>query len=275
MAEPDPHVFMRALALTMLGAAGTTLGGLVIVAYPHPTPKKLGMLQGLAAGLMLCISFMDLLPKSMAVIGFARANMFFYQGVAFFAVIVALIPEPNADALLGKGKDEEWRSLSSETPVKKHRKQVMFSGLVTALGIALHNFPEGIAVFLASMKATHTGLTLAVAIALHNIPEGIAVALPVYFATRSRWKALQLAVISGLAEPAAVIVVGGLLPVNFSEQTVECMLAAVGGIMAFLTVHELIPLAIEHSGRTVATTAIFVGMMMMSLSLHWLDGLEP
>lgn len=233
------------------------------------------MLQGLAAGLMLCISFMDLLPASMAVIGFARANMFFYQGVAFFAVIVALIPEPNADALLGKEKDEEWKCLSSDMPIKKHRKQVMFSGLVTALGIALHNFPEGIAVFLASVKATHTGLTLAVAIALHNIPEGIAVALPVYFATRSRWKALQLAVISGLAEPAAVIVVGGLLPVKFSEETVECMLAAVGGIMAFLTVHELIPLAIEHSGRTVATTATFIGMMMMSFSLHWLDGLEP
>ena len=78
----------------------------------------------------------------------------------------------------------------------------MASGIITALGIALHNFPEGIAVFLASVKGGSLGLSLAVAIALHNIPEGIAVALPVYFATRSRWQALKLTILSGLAEPA-------------------------------------------------------------------------
>lgn len=81
-------------------------------------------------------------------------------------------------------------------------QQVLASGLITALGIALHNFPEGIAVFLASIKGGSLGLTLALAIALHNIPEGIAVAMPVYFATNSRWEAMKLTVISGLAEPA-------------------------------------------------------------------------
>lgn len=98
----------------------------------------------------------------------------------------------------------------------KQRTRVLYSGLMTALGITLHNFPEGVSIFLASMKSTAMGVTLAVAIALHNIPEGVAVALPVYFATKSRWEGFKYAALSGLAEPLAVILLGFVFQVLFA-----------------------------------------------------------
>lgn len=109
-------------------------------------------------------------------------------------------------------RDLSW--YCSKKADKEHRKKVLFSGLMTALGITLHNFPEGVSIFLASMKSTAMGITLAVAIALHNVPEGVAVALPVYFATKSRWEGFKYAAVSGLAEPLAVIVLGAVINVR-------------------------------------------------------------
>lgn len=154
---------------------------------------------------------------------------------------------------------------------------MLCSGLITALGITLHNFPEGVSVYLASMKSQVTGASLAVAIALHNIPEGVAVALPVFFATKSRWEGFKYAAASGIAEPIGVVTMALFFPVALSKDTVECMLAGVGGIMAFLTFHELMPLAFEHAGKRATVLAVFLGMAIMSLNLyiidHWL-GLE-
>jgi ZIP family zinc transporter len=145
------------------------------------------------------------------------------------------------------------------------------SGLITAIGIALHNFPEGVAVFLASMKSHAVGASLAFAIALHNVPEGVAVALPVYFATGSRMRGFLYAAVSGLAEPLAVVVLALLFPSNLDKQLVEKLLAAVGGIMAFLALSELLPLALEHAGRQAAIISLFLGMAIMSANLFLLD----
>ena len=160
------------------------------------------------------------------------------MGVLFFASIAHLVPEPDATkwinpkALKGKRDDKH---------AKAARKKMLLSGLITAVGIAIHNFPEGISVFLASAKSASLGLSLAVSIAMHNIPEGVAVALPVYCATQSKWLALKMTVLSGLAEPLAVVVVGALLPQGLlSQGLVMEMLAAVGGIMAYITMHELV-----------------------------------
>ncbi|TQD85034.1 hypothetical protein C1H46_029425 [Malus baccata] len=138
------------------------------------------------------------------------------------------------------------------------------------------------AVFLGSMKGLRVGVNLALAIALHNIPEGVAVALPVYFATQSKWQAFKLATLSGFAEPLGVVIVGNLLmgvtfataylfPSSLSPEILEGLLGSVGGVMAFLTLHEMLPLAFDYAGQKQAVKAVFLGMAFMSASLYFLE----
>ena len=150
-----------ALLLTMLGAAGTSLGGLIVVAQPDMSLSRLGLLQarthmpphhprprvacvhtitqlsaypqGLAGGLMMCISFVDLLPASMEAVGFWLANVWFYAGVGFFAMVVYFIPEPAA-AEAAIAASEKASTAKSSVEERKHRKEVLMSGIITAIG---------------------------------------------------------------------------------------------------------------------------------------------
>ncbi|KAE8660318.1 Zinc transporter ZTP29 [Hibiscus syriacus] len=262
---------MVALALSLVGGFSTSLGALFVILSQAPNLKMLGLLQGFAAGLMLSISFLDLAHNAMNSIGFLKGNLWFFAGVIFFAVVANFIPEPtlpHSSEVKGKKRsgDEGGKDV-----MKKHRRQVFFSGIITAIGISLHNFPEGMAVFLGSMKGLRVGLNLALAIALHNIPEGVAVALPVYFATQSKWQAFKLATLSGFAEPLGVVIVAYLFPSNLSPEILEGLLGSVGGVMAFLTLHEMLPLAFDYAGQKQAVKAVFFGMAFMSASLYFLE----
>lgn len=260
-----------ALGLSLVGGLSTSIGALFVVLNEAPNLKVLGLLQGFAAGLMLSISFLDLAHNAINSIGFLKGNLWFFSGVIFFAIIANFIPEPS----LAQGSDltskKKNKDEGGKDIMKKHRRQVLFSGIITAVGISLHNFPEGMAVFLGSMKGLRVGLNLAVAIALHNIPEGVAVALPVYFATQSKWQAFKLATLSGFAEPLGVIIVAYLFPSSLSPEILEGLLGSVGGVMAFLTLHEMLPLAFDYAGQKQAVKAVFVGMAFMSASLYFLE----
>lgn len=268
-----------ALMLSMIGGLSTSVGALLVVLQPTPKLNRLGLLQGFAGGLMLCISFMDLAHNAINAIGFSKANIWFFSGVLAFAIIVTFIPEPNVGPTVITSKramdkkDEDFSS--NKDSLKRRKKQVLFSGIVTAIGISLHNFPEGMAVFLGSLKGLRVGISLALAIALHNIPEGVAVALPVYYATESKWQAFKYATLSGFAEPIGVILVAFLFPSSLSPETLEGLLGAVGGVMAFLTLHEMLPLAFEYAGHRKAVAAVFVGMAVMSTSLQLLQMTIP
>ncbi|CAK7339320.1 unnamed protein product [Dovyalis caffra] len=261
---------MVALALSLVGGLSTSIGALFVILCQAPNLKMLGLLQGFAAGLMLSISFLDLAHNAINSIGFLKANLWFFGGVVFFGIIANFIPEPtlapSSDVKNKKKNDEGGKDI-----MKKHRRQVLFSGIITAIGISLHNFPEGMAVFLGSIKGLRVGLNLALAIALHNIPEGVAVALPIYFATQSKWQAFKLATVSGLAEPLGVVLVAYLFPSSLSPEILEGLLASVGGVMAFLTLHEMLPLAFDYAGQKQAVKAVFFGMAFMSASLYFLE----
>ncbi|KAJ1399861.1 Zinc/iron permease [Sesbania bispinosa] len=227
-------------------------------------------MKGFAAGLMLSISFFDLAHNALNSLGFLRGNLWFFAGVIFFAVVANFIPEPTVTPPTSDEKSRKARNEENKDIMKKRRRQVLFSGIITAIGISLHNFPEGMAVYLGSMKGLRVGLNLALAIALHNIPEGVAVALPVYFATQSKWQAFKLASLSGFAEPLGVIIVACLFPSSLSPEILEGLLASVGGVMAFLTLHEMLPLAFEYAGQKQSVKAVFCGMAFMSASLYFL-----
>lgn len=259
-----------ALALSLVGGLSTSLGAIFVILSDAPNLKMLGLLQGFAAGLMLSISFLDLAHNAINSIGFLKGNLWFFAGVLFFGFIANFIPEPTLAPTVdvkGKKKNNE----GGKDQLRKHRRQVLFSGIITAIGISLHNFPEGMAVFLGSMKGLRVGLNLALAIALHNIPEGVAVALPVYFATQSKWQAFKLATLSGFAEPLGVVIVAYLFPSSLNPEILEGLLGAVGGVMAFLTLHEMLPLAFDYAGQKQAVKAVFLGMAFMSASLYFLE----
>ncbi|KAM7502577.1 hypothetical protein LguiB_001481 [Lonicera macranthoides] len=260
-----------ALALSLVGGLSTSLGALFVILNETPNLKMLGLLQGFAAGLMLSISFFDLAHNAINSIGFLKGNLWFFAGVIFFAFVANFIPEPTLGPVSDTKSKKQDGDEGGKDMMKKHRRQVLFSGIVTAIGISLHNFPEGMAVFLGSMKGLRVGLNLALAIALHNIPEGVAVALPVYFATQSKWQAFKLATLSGLAEPLGVVIVAYLFPSSLNPEILEGLLGSVGGVMAFLTLHEMLPLAFDYAGQKQAVKAVFLGMAFMSASLYFLE----
>uniref|UniRef100_A0A0D3F1Z4 Zinc transporter ZTP29 n=1 Tax=Oryza barthii TaxID=65489 RepID=A0A0D3F1Z4_9ORYZ len=259
----ESHVLV-ALALSLVGGLSTSIGALFVILNPTPNLKMLGLLQGFAAGLMLSISFLDLAHNALNSIGFLKGNLWFFAGVLFFGLVVKFIPEPTVVPTADAGKKQTDDDGSGKDMMKKHRRQVLFNGIITAVGISLHNFPEGMAVFLGSMKGLRVGLNLAIAIALHNIPEGVAVALPLYFATNSKWQAFKVATLSGFAEPLGVIIVAYLFPSSLNPEVLEGLLGSVGGVMAFLTLHEMLPLAFDYAGQKQAVKAVFVGMAFMS-----------
>ncbi|XAR60405.1 hypothetical protein NMG60_11033766 [Bertholletia excelsa] len=259
-----------ALALSLVGGLSTSLGALIVILNQAPNLKMLGLLQGFAAGLMLSISFLDLAHNAINSIGFLKGNLWFFAGVIFFAIVANFIPEPTL-APISDGNSKKKNGDGGKDIAKKHRRQVLFSGIITAIGISLHNFPEGMAIFLGSIKGLRVGVNMAIAIALHNIPEGVAVALPLYFATESKWQAFKLATLSGLAEPLGVILVAYLFPSSISPEVLEGLLGSVGGVMAFLTLHEMLPLAFDYAGQKQAVKAVFFGMAFMSASLYFLE----
>jgi len=140
-------------------------------------------------------------------------------------------------------------------------------GFFSALAIGIHNFPEGLATFAAALKDPTLGVGIAIAIAIHNIPEGIAVSAPIYYATGSRKKAFVWSFVSGLAEPVGALV-GYLLLYNlFTDITFGILFGAVGGIMVYISLDELLPSAEEYGHHHVAIYGLLGGMAVMALSL--------
>ena len=143
----------------------------------------------------------------------------------------------------------------------------MRMGVMTALAIGIHNFPEGIATFTAAAENLTLGVAIAVAIAIHNIPEGIAVSIPIYYATGDRGKAFRLSLLSGLAEPVGALLAYLVLMPLMSPTLMGCILAAVAGIMVYISIDELLPAAREYGEAHIAIYGVVAGMALMALSL--------
>jgi ZIP family zinc transporter len=147
-------------------------------------------------------------------------------------------------------------------------------GLFTALAIAIHNFPEGLATFLAALEDPTVGLAIAVAIALHNIPEGISVSVPIFYATGERKKAFIYSLFSGLAEPVGAgvayvvlrVLVGGETGV-IPPQVMGILFGGVAGIMVYISLDELLPTSQAYGKGHDSLFGLMGGMLVMALSL--------
>lgn len=249
--------FPLAILLSTIAGASTGLGGLISV-QQNLSVQRLGLWQGTAAGFMLSVSFVDLMPAVLQDLSPLPALVYFLLGALVFALLKFYIPEPEIEAYC---KDD------------KAAREVLWSGILTAAGISLHNFPEGVAVCVASLRGMQFGLPLAIAIGLHNIPEGMAVALPLYYATRNKYYAMRMALLSGMAEPAGVLFVLAIIHLSgeLEQSTVAKGMSAVAGIMVILSVLELFPQAVKYAGTRPAIAATFAGLATMTALMHILE----
>jgi ZIP family zinc transporter len=239
--------------LAFLAGLFTLLGSFVSFFVRDLKKSYLQFSLGLSAGVMIYISFVEILTSAIKNVGFLKANMAFFGGIILIMLLDFFIPHEYIEEHIGKtGCD----------------KKIMKAGIFVAIGLAIHNFPEGLAVFMSSMVNIKLGISLAVAIALHNIPEGVAVAMPIFYATKSRRMAFWYSFLSGVAEPIGAIV-GVLVLMPFLKPAVlSYCLAAVAGIMIFISFDELLPLSCESKGSHISIIGIMAGMLIIALSLH-------
>lgn len=243
------------ILITTLAGLSTGIGSVVSLFIKDFKHSALSLTLGFSAGVMIYVSFVELLGKAIGEVGFVTGNLGFFGGIAFMFLIDRFLPH-NYFAERVKGAPEDSR--------------LMATGIFTAMGIAIHNFPEGMGVLFSSISDLSLGIPLAVAIAIHNIPEGIAVSMPIYYATRSRKTAFLYSFFSGVAEPLGAIIGFFILRPFLDDFVLAITLAAVAGIMVFISFDELLPLSFESGEEHLAIVGSVVGMAVMALSLSLL-----
>ncbi|QNE89297.1 zinc transporter ZupT [Corynebacterium incognita] len=255
------------LGLTLAAGLATSVGGLVVLRKAQPSRVFLAAALGLSAGVMLWVSFVELFPEAVdsftAAYGDSSARL--YAGVAFFAGIglIAIIDRLVPAVVNPHEPVVDGASESTGLAPAALRKM----GLVTALAIGIHNFPEGFATFVSGTEDLNIALPIAAAIAIHNIPEGIAVAVPIWQATGSRRKGFWWATIAGLSEPLGALI-GALVLLPFlGPATMGVVFAMIAGVMVFVSLDELLPTAVATGKHHAAVYGLVVGMAIMELSL--------
>lgn len=242
------------LLLSFLAGISTTIGSLIAFSLERSKKIKIGHLSlilGFSVGVMIFVSFVEFLMTSIKNIGFLYANVGFFVGVIIIYLLDLSIPHLYKEEKLGNGYK-----------LKK-------SGMLVALGIAIHNLPEGFAVLFSSLSNIKLGVLIALAIALHNIPEGISVSLPVYYATKSKRKAFWYSFLSGMAEPIGAVLALSVFYSFINGFNLNFMFAVVAGIMVFISLDELLPTCFRYKEFHLSILGLFVGMFVMSMSLYF------
>ena len=271
---------LTALLLTLIAGSATGIGGALVLFKKKLSSNFLAGALGLSAGVMIFISLTELYPEAQAEImatspgahGRTFVLIAFFVGMGIITLIDFLIPEyenPHEAPGLSLADKTAAVDMMEHTGNAAALKRL---GIMSALAIAIHNFPEGIATFIGAVNNPETGAGITFAIALHNIPEGIAVAIPIYYATRSKGKALLYATLSGLSE-----VIGALLclavtstfgiELTGSSMAFPLILSAVAGIMIYISLDELLPTAEKYGKHHIAIAGVVAGMAIMGVSL--------
>ncbi len=271
---------LSALILTLIAGAATGIGGALVLFKKKISSNFLAGALGLSAGVMIFISLAELFPEAQAEIaatgsmkyGEALVLVAFFVGMGVITLIDFLIPEyenPHEASGLSLNSRTAAVGMLEQTGNEKALQRL---GLMSALAIAIHNFPEGVATFIGALNDPQMGAGITFAIAIHNIPEGIAVAIPIYYATKSKGKALLYATLSGLSEVVGALLCLAVTAVFGMELTgggaaFPLILAAVAGIMIYISLDELLPTAEKYGKHHVAIAGVVGGMAIMGISL--------
>ncbi|MFB4158463.1 zinc transporter ZupT [Geomicrobium sp. JSM 1781026] len=260
-----------AFLLTLFAGLSTGIGSFIAFFTSTTNTKFLSWALGFSAGVMIYVSFMEIIPKAHEALTASTTGETgswltaggFFAGILMIAIIDRCVPdEKNPHEVK---KVEEMRAPRAR--VLRDNPELLKMGTLTALAIAIHNFPEGIATFASAVHDPSLGVAIAIAVAIHNIPEGIAVSVPVYYATGSRWQAFKLSFMSGLAEPLGAVVAFLFLMPYLNEMSFGFVFASVAGIMVFISLDELLPAARKYDDGHMTIYGVVLGMAVMATSL--------
>ena len=257
-----------AVTMTLIAGLSTGIGGLITYFSKKPNARFLSVSLGFSAGVMVYVSMVELFAESKDTLtaalgsgGYALAVLSFFGGMLVIAAIDRLVPEyenPHEMTYLEGEENDELAANSGK---------MMRMGLITALAITIHNFPEGMATFVSALQGEELALPITMAIAIHNIPEGVAVAVPIYYATRDRKKAFWYSLLSGLSEPLGAFLGYLLLRPFMSDTLMGIVFGAIAGVMVYISLDELLPSAEEYGGHHQAMAGLIAGMAVMAISL--------
>ncbi len=271
------NIILNVFLLSLAAGLGTGLGGLIAI-LRKPGRRSFGFLMGFTAGVMISLAFMELVNEAWQMAGWKLATLGFTAGALAMFGIDTLIPhmrfgETEVKSRPGNIPSTTGYILAEGASPHRHRRRwfrrtsgpvdstLLKTGMLIALGITIHNMPEGIAVGAGYAHEVQFGYFIAIAIALHNIPEGIATALPLCKGGACRWDAFRIALLSGLTEP-----VGALLAIFFLSlfrDLIPVALAFAGGVMTFITLDELVPVAREHGHQHFTAFGIILGSIFV------------
>lgn len=263
--EFNNNEILYAFTLTLFAGGATAIGSIIAFFAKSNNKRFLSISLGFSAGVMVFVSFVDIFPKSIDAFtpsyGENLAQIYtmisFFTGILFIAVIDLLIPEAE--------NPHELKNINEAAT----NKSLMRMGLFSALAIAIHNLPEGLATFTAALIDPEIAIPIAIAIAIHNIPEGIAISVPIYHATKSKRKAFIYSALSGLAEPVGAILGFALLTsiVGLSESIMGAVFGGVAGVMVYISLDELLPSAAKYGNHHTSILGFIFGMLIMAISL--------
>lgn len=215
--------FFVILILALLSGL-TTLIGTALAIFFNKRVKLIAAGLGFAAGIMLWISIFELVPQSLNTVGFLRSIISFALGILIIIALNLIIPHHHFRQEKGKLK-----------------VRLLKTAQLCALGLIMHDFPEGFAMADSFLHSPQLGFLVASGIALHNIPEEFAIAVPIILAKKEKSHLFKIALMSGLAEPAGAVI--GILAASLMPQLAPILLSFAAGAMVFISLHELIPTA--------------------------------
>jgi len=263
-----------AFLFILIAGLATGVGGVVVLFSKTTNTKFLSICLSFSAGVMLYVAFAEIFVEATEAleygygdgIGLLIATAAFFAGILMMIVLDKFIPHnDNITEVLEPKADRQFSS--------GERKELKRTGLMSAMALAIHNFPEGLITFIALMHDPIMGIAIAIAIIIHNMPEGIATAAPIYYATGSKAKAFIVSLGAGLVQVLGAFVAWILLQNIFDDIEVVfgIAFAAVAGIMVFVAIHQLLPAAQKYGKHHLVMTWLFTGMAVMALSLVVLE----
>lgn len=274
-----------AFGLTLFAGLATAVGSGIAFFARRTNYRFLAVGTGFSAGVMLYVSFVEILDKGRESLveaygsgGGAWANMgAFFGGMALIVIIDRFVPEAENPHEV---RDEKTLApLHEQNGSAQERKELNDAhlhrtGLLTAFAIGIHNFPEGLVTFLSTLQDPALGVAIAVAVAIHNVPEGISVSVPIYYATGNRKKAFIYSLLSGLSEPVGALVAYVILRISLGSGTdvmppevMGLSFAMVAGIMVYISLDELLPTSRAYSRGHDSISGLVAGMVVMAVSL--------